>query len=59
MVGSDIVTPKHIDTLMNTDRVVVRYYRGKKLLSKVDYTPKTLKEYLNHFILVLKLGKKL
>lgn len=47
---SSVITPKHISDLMGTDRVVVRYYNGNKRLAKVEFTPKTLDEYLQHFV---------
>jgi hypothetical protein len=49
-IYSDTVTPRHIDNLMNTDRIVIRYYNGKRRLEKVEFSPKDLDEYLNHFI---------
>ena len=50
LVYSDVVTPKHIDDLMSTDKIVIRYYNKKKRISKIEFTPETLEEYLQHFI---------
>lgn len=40
------VTPSHIYSLMETDVFVLRLYRGRKRLEKIEFSPKTLEEYL-------------
>lgn len=47
---SDIISTQHIHNLIESDRIVVRYYNGKKLKEKVEFSPKDLDEYLQHFI---------
>lgn len=47
---SDKITPRHISDLMETKKIVIRYYNGKdRLISKEEFTPVDLDEYLESF----------